>query len=94
MKKDHVVGIAVFLIGVVCLVYAMSLQIKVSTDDPGSRLFPVIGSVMMVICGAGLFFTAKEDSSKRRMQKDEIIRLVSSFGVLVAYVFALKYVGF
>lgn len=94
-KKDRLVGIIVVVLGILISIAALQIPDKSSATDPGSRLFPLIGSVGMIIFGAGTFFTAKdEDGFKPAVKKEGWARLVKVVIVFILYTIALKLVGF
>ena len=59
-KKDFGLGVVTLLVAV--WVAYMSMQLKVSAyeGDPGPRMFPMIGSVIMAICGIALIIKQGE----------------------------------
>lgn len=59
-KKDFGLGVVTLLVAV--WVAYMSMQLKASAyeGDPGPRMFPMIGSVIMAICGIALIIKQGE----------------------------------
>ena len=96
-KKDRIVGAIVTLLGVLFIVLTFILiPDKAKGDDPGPRLFPLIGSVGMVIFGIGMFFDAmkragtdQDKPAKQFLDKDGWLRVLKIAVLFVAYIFGL-----
>ena len=94
VKKDHITGIVILLFGIVVLCLAMSIPVRPQIPDPGSRLFPMIGSIGMIVCGLGIILTASKEKDAPFLTVEGRVRLVKVSALLAAYVFFLKYIGF
>lgn len=92
-KKD-------FSLGIFCILFAawiafMTMQLKVSLyeGDPGPRMFPMIGSVIMALCGIGLL--VKQDAPKGAfLTKKQWVSAAKMFSVYLAFVLLLWLLGF
>ncbi len=99
-KKDRIVGGLVSLIGIfLLLMIFLTIPDKAKGADPGPRLFPMLGSIGMLIFGAGIFFNASkgENAAKEApvfLPRDGWIRIAKVTVIFVAYTLALKYIGF
>lgn len=96
MKKDKIVGYLMLITG--CCALAMTLMVKIpessiSIGEPGPRLFPMIGSVLILIGGIGLVFQ-KAPETEPFMSKLEFRRLGQLSVVFVLYAVALYLLGF
>ena len=60
-KKDF--GLGVFCILFAALIIYLSLQLKGSgyDGDPGPKMFPIIGSVLMAVCGIALIIAPEKE---------------------------------
>ena len=61
-KKDF--GLGVFCILFAALIIYLSMHLKGSgyAGDPGPKLFPIIGSVIMAVCGIALIIAPEKDA--------------------------------
>ena len=59
-KKDF--GLGVFCVLLACVITAMTMQLKPSLyeGDPGPRMFPMIGSVLLAVCGIAMMIKQGE----------------------------------
>jgi putative tricarboxylic transport membrane protein len=93
-NKDRVVGIIITFLGLIVFIASMNIPINDISPDPGSRLFPLIGSTGMIIFGAGIFLNKKESEVKPFMSRDGWIRLLKVMVIFIVYVLAIKYIGY
>ena len=98
MKKDQKIGIITSLFGVIALIYTyITIPVTLQSElDPGSRLFPTIACVSMILCGIGIFLStdkAKEDL-KPRYDRVAWTRFGRLAILAVIYMIAMKYIGF
>lgn len=89
-------GICAVLLGVVLLML-MPSQVKI-TGQSGitSRTTPLLLSYIMILCGIGLFLKGsigKREDYKEVIIGDEVCKLIFIV-MLIAYVFAIDYIGF
>ena len=94
-KKDRLVGCIIVILGIIISLAALQIPDKSSATDPGSRLFPMIGSFGMIIFGTGIFLTAKDkEDYKPAVKKGGWARLAKIVIVFILYTIALKLIGF
>ena len=93
-KKDHLVGLLLVILGVAALILSLQIPVKGNSTDPGSRLFPVMASVLLLICGVGVVISAGRSTAKVFLLPQGWKKLGIAFGLMIAYTLALKYVGF
>lgn len=96
MKKDRTVGLVSLVVGIIACIG--TLQIKTSAaanfaTDPGPRLFPMIASILLMVCGIGLIVKKQEDEEPF-LTAAQWKRLALLAVVFVAYVVGLNFVGF
>ena len=94
LKKDHWVGLLLVILGIAMLLLSMQIPVKNSSTDPGSRLFPVMASILQIVCGAGILISAGKSTDKQFLSAQGWKKLGMAFGVMIAYTLALKYIGF
>lgn len=94
-SKDRWLGIGVLVLSIICVVAIQQFPDPVMnvTGDPGARLFPTFGVILMAIGGAGLIFQ-KNQNTKAFMEKAEYKRLLLLTVTLVVYAAALYLAGF
>ena len=92
-KKDF--GLGVFCIVVAALIIYMSLQLKATgyEGDPGPKMFPIIGSVIMAVCGIALII-APEKEQKAFLTWKQWKAAFGLFGMYVALALLLWLLGF
>lgn len=92
-KKDF--GLGVFCILFAALIIYLSLQLKGSgyDGDPGPKMFPIIGSVIMAVCGIALII-APEKEEKVFLTKAQWKAAFGLFGMYVALALLLWLLGF
>lgn len=54
MKRDHLLGLLLVLIGLAGLLMTAQIPVRTFTDDPGPRLFPTVGFVVLILSGLGI----------------------------------------
>ena len=92
-KKD--LGLGIFCIVFAALIIYLSLQLKATgyEGDPGPKMFPIIGSVIMAVCGVALII-APEKQAKVFLTKDQWKAAGSLFGMYVLFALLLWLLGF
>ena len=92
-KKDF--GLGVFCIVFAALIIYLSLQLKATgyEGDPGPKMFPIIGSVIMAICGIALI-VAPEKQAKVFLTKQQWKAAFGLFGMYVVLALLLWLLGF
>ena len=92
-KKDF--GLGVFCILFAALIIYLSLQLKATgyEGDPGPKMFPIIGSVIMAICGIALIIAPEKDQ-KVFLTKAQWKAAFGLFGMYVVLALLLWLLGF
>jgi hypothetical protein len=92
-KKDFGLGVVSVLIA--AGITYMSLQLRSSpyVGDPGPRMFPLIGAVIMFICGVALIIRPEKES-KAFLTPKQWKSAFAIFGVYVAATVLLYLLGF
>ena len=94
IKRDRMIGGILTVMGIIAVAMSMQIKVKTGSTDPGSRIFPMMASILLIVCGIGVSVTANGDESKIFLDITGWRKLALSFVVMIAYVFALKYIGF
>ena len=92
-KKDF--GLGVFCILFAVLITYLSLQLRATgyKGDPGPKMFPIIGGVIMAICGI-LLIVAPEKDGKRFLTWAQWKAAFGLFGMYVGLALMLWLLGF
>ena len=92
-KKDF--GLGVFCILFAALIAYLSMQLKATgyEGDPGPKMFPIIGSVIMAVCGIALI-VAPEKNQKVFLTKTQWKAAGALFGMYVGLALLLWLLGF
>ena len=92
-KKDF--GLGVFCILFAALIIYLSLQLKATAyeGDPGPKMFPIIGSVIMAVCGIALII-APEKEEKVFLTWKQWKAAFGLFGMYVGLALLLWLLGF
>ncbi len=93
-KQDHLVGGILIALGVAAIVMSLQIPVKGNSTDPGSRLFPMMASILLTVCGVGVFISAVKSKSQTFLLPAGWKKLLLAFGTMILYVVALKYAGF
>lgn len=98
MKKDTILGLVIFVLGLLFLFLTSRIPVKTFTDDPGPRVFPYLGSGILVICGIGIFLFRKKaaegQDSKPFLTKAGWKRAGIMTSLFIIYAVGLRFLGF
>ena len=94
MKRDYLIGGILTLLGIVAMLMSMQVQVKTGSTDPGSRIFPLLASGLLTVCGVGVLISAAKSEDKAFLSGEGWKKLLMAFGCMVLYILALKYLGF
>lgn len=93
-KRDQLIGGILVVMGVIAILMSMQIKVKTGSTDPGSRIFPLMASILLSVCGIGVVLTAKDEDGKQFLDLMGWKKLILSFIIMIVYVLALKYIGF
>lgn len=94
LKKDQLIGGILVVMGIAAIIMSMQIKVKTGSTDPGSRIFPLMASGLLMVCGIGVTLTADNGEGKGFLDKTGWKKLILSFVIMICYVLALKYIGF
>jgi len=96
IKRDQVTGVVLIILGVVFAVLISQFKKPFTPEYPGPMLLPGIGVFGLVVCGAGILVKGfrQTEEDKTFVTKAGWIRMLITFAILCAYIFAMKYLGF
>lgn len=93
--KDRMIGIVLLIVAAIIYIMVCQFPLPVinSTGDPGPKLFPTLGVILIIAGSIGLIFQ-KQDKSEPFMLKDEYKRLFQLALTFVLYAIGLWGIGF
>ncbi len=94
LKKDQLIGGILVVMGIAAIIMSMQIKVKTGSTDPGSRIFPLMASGLLMVCGFGVTLTADNGEGKGFLDRTGWKKLILSFVIMICYVLALKYIGF
>lgn len=92
-KKDFGLGIFCILLAAFITYMSMGLKATGYEGDPGPKMFPMIGAVIIAVCGIGVI-VAPEKNSKQFMTKAQWISAGKLFAMYVAFAVLFWLFGF
>lgn len=93
VTRSRVTGLLCVIAGLVCAGLSMQLKPLIQLNEPGPKLFPMIGSIGLAICGVGIFFE-KNREEEPFLTKEGWVRVLQLLGLIFLYVIGIKFVGF
>lgn len=97
MNSDKPLGTGLIAFGIAGIWATMQITARTFNDDPGPKLFPIIGFAILIICGFGMLLFPKPASEERgsaQERRDEFRRGSIMAALFVLYSLALWLVGF
>lgn len=94
IKRDHLVGGILVALGIAAIIMSLQIPVKGSSTDPGSQLFPMMASILLTVCGAGVLISAAKSEEKTFLLPQGWKKLLLAFGCMILYIVALNFVGF
>lgn len=97
-NRDRRVSVIMFIFAIIWLY--MSKDIKgifnyAGDRDPGSRLFPIIIGVLLLVTSVGKFLTcAQEDDDDFYEMNKSWLKVLAVFALLSVYVYSFKILGY
>ena len=95
MKNKKDLGLGVFCVLAAAFIAYMSFQLRATgyEGDPGPKMFPLIGSVILAICGIGLIVHPSGES-RQFMTLEQWKSAFALFGIYVGFAVLLWLLGF
>ena len=92
-RKDFALGVICIVLAAVITYLSLGLRATGYDGDPGPKLFPIIGSVIMAVCGVALI-VAPEKEEKRFLTWKQWKAAFGLFGMYVGLALLLWLLGF
>ncbi len=94
LKKDRLLGIIVLVIAAFFAYFTGKLGSTNFEGDPGPKMFPYMGSIIMALCGIILLVKPEKKEKGKFLSRDELKHAALLFGIYVLFVVMMKYLGF
>lgn len=91
--RSKITGLVCVIVGITLTIMSMRLKPLIELNEPGPRLFPMIGSIGLAICGIGIFFE-KGREEQEFLTKEGWKRVGQLFSLILVYVILIRFVGF
>ena len=95
MSKERIGSLFFLVLGVYAFFHAIQLDVG-TLAEPGSAVFPVVYSILLIIVGALLFVSAKENG-KVRISRESIRQARKPLQIIVLtifFIFVLERLGY
>ncbi|MFY0634091.1 MAG: tripartite tricarboxylate transporter TctB family protein [Vannielia sp.] len=103
MNTEKPLGAGLIAFAIAGILVTMQISVRTFNDDPGPRLFPLLGFSILLFCGLGMLLTRSKISDVLREEEEAAAgtdqtpaarRGAIMFGLLVAYSLALWLLGY
>lgn len=97
MNSDKSLGAGLIAFGVAGIWMTMQITARTFNDDPGPKLFPIFGFVILIICGVGMLLLSKPAPTSNytpEEQRNRFLRGTVMSGLFIVYSVGLWLVGF
>ena len=92
LRSDRIFGLVVILAALGYISSALQLQTSFLSDPMGSKAFPIGLGAVAILCGVVMIF--RPDDEADWPGPVEVVKIIISIAVMVAYAYALKPFGF
>ena len=101
MKTDKLLGAGLIAFAIAGMLVTMQISVRTFNDDPGPKLFPLMGFSILLLCGLGMLLTGMKTPEGTVIGEEvgrgtpaAMTRGTVMFGLLVAYSLALWLLGY
>lgn len=97
MNSDKQLGVGLIAFGMAGIWATMQITARTFNDDPGPKLFPIIGFSILIICGLGMLLFSKpapEETVSPEERRAEFRRGSTMAALFVLYSLGLWLIGF
>lgn len=96
INKDTIIGFILVIFGFMAGISNSKLDVEMTLEYPGPKLFPYIGAFGLIICGLGIIIQGLRSQNVDQLHSDlkGWKRIFFAFFVLLLYYLGLKYLGF
>ncbi len=94
MNMDKPLGAGLIAFGLAGIGVTMQISVRTFNDDPGPKLFPMIGFTILILCGLGMLLVKSAAEAKPGPDRGALTRGTLMFGLMVAYSLGLWIFGY
>ena len=94
LNKDKIIAAVCVLIGVIYLIGALNLPETNLAKDPGPKVFPIVGAVIVIVSSAAILLKRYDSEPKAVYTKEQWRKAVIMIGLFVVYLLMLWVLGF
>lgn len=94
LNKDKVLAAIFLLLGILYLIVSLKLPETNLAKDPGPKIFPIIGAVLVIGSSLAILLKRYEELPKAAFTKQQWKKVGVMFAVFVAYAILLWIVGY
>lgn len=94
VSKDSILGIIMLLFGVVYIFGISKLPSSMLEDDPGPKVFPLVGAILIIFGSIGLILKKKPEDNQQFLTSNQWKRLWILFAIFIAYAVGLWLFGY
>lgn len=97
MNSDKPLGAGLIAFGMAGIWASMQITARTFNDDPGPKLFPMIGFTILILCGLGMMLVSKpapEPETSPEERRAEFLRGSTMAGLFFLYSLGLWLIGF
>lgn len=91
MNTDKPLGAGLIALGIIGIAMTMQINVNTFNDDPGPKLFPMFGFVILAVSGLGMLLTSGPAQRTELTANQKHLRLVR--GTTMAVLFILYSLG-
>lgn len=94
LNKDKAIAAACVLIGIIYLIGALNLPQTNLVKDPGPKVFPTIGAVIVILSSVAILLKRYDTEPKASYAREQWKQVMVMLGVFVVYLLMLWILGF
>lgn len=94
LNKDKIIAAVCVLIGVIYLIGALNLPETNLAKDPGPKVFPIVGAVIVIASSAAILLKRYDNEPKAVYTKEQWKKAVIMLGLFIVYLLMLWVLGF
>ena len=94
MASDKPLGTGLVALGIAGLVVTSQISVRTFNDDPGPKLFPMIGFAILLLCGLGMLVLSKPPADLPKTTRDSVVRGGVMAGLMIVYALGLWIFGY
>lgn len=94
MASDKPLGAGLIAFGIAGIAVTAQISVRTFNDDPGPKLFPMIGFAILILCGLGMLLVSKPHADQPGPDREAVGRGSLMAGLMILYAVGLWLVGY